>query len=203
MKMRGLSSKNSWDYEHGFYWFSKKVRMTKVLAQYELYKTILDLPGDVFELGVYRGASLIRLGTFRDSLETDASRKIVGFDAFGRFPRENVTLNEDFEFIDWFDGTIGHGLKKLEIESILRDKGFENIELIEGNIFTTLPEYLKKYPHTRLSMINLDLDVKEPTGFALDELYERLVPGGIVLFDDYNVVSGATIAADQFAESKG
>ena len=79
-----------------------------------------------------------------DSLETDASRKIVGFDAFGRFPRENVTLNEDFEFIDWFDGTIGHGLKKLEIESILRDKGFENIELIEGNIFTTLPEYLKK-----------------------------------------------------------
>ena len=52
-------------------------------------------------------------------------------------------------------------------------------------------------------MINLDLDVKEPTGFALDELYERLVPGGIVLFDDYNVVSGATIAADQFAESKG
>ncbi len=203
MKIRGLSSKNSWDYEHGFYWFSKKVRIAKAVAQYELYKTIADLPGDVFELGVYRGASLIRLGTFRDVIETGSSRKIVGFDAFGKFPRENLTLREDFEFIDWFDGSVGHGLEKLELESILANKGFENIELMEGNIFTTLPEYLDKYPQTRLAMINLDLDVKEPTDFALDLLYDRLVPGALILFDDYNVVAGATMAADIFAQSKG
>ena len=33
-------------------------------------------------LGVSKGASLVRFATFRDALENDFARKIVGFDAF-------------------------------------------------------------------------------------------------------------------------
>lgn len=197
-EIRDLSSVNVWDYENGFYWFSSPTRINKLLAHYELYKSIIKLPGDVFELGVYKAASLIRLATFRQTLENDFSRRIVGFDAFGAFPTDNLTLSEDKEFIENFEGVGGLGLKKSEIIQLFSAKGFSNIFLEQGNIFDSLPEYLKQNPHTRISFLHLDLDVKEPTEYALDMLYERVVPNGLIVFDDYNAVAGESLAVDRF-----
>lgn len=161
-------------------------------------KTITTIPGHVFEFGVYKGASLIRFCTFRDSLENDYSRKIVGFDAFGEFPTKCLEGEDDLAFIDKFEGAGGHGLNESQVKDILSKKGFENFELIKGNIFDTLPSYLANNPETRIALLHLDMDVKEPTDFALDLLYEKIVPGGIVVFDDYNSVVGETNSVDEF-----
>lgn len=199
MTIRGLKQEDVWDYENGFYWFSSKTRLNKMLAHYELYKSIVGIPGHVFELGVYKGASLVRLATYRDALENNYSRKIVGFDAFGEFPTEGLKVKDDLEFIDKFQGLGGFGLEEEEVNSLLKLKGFDNIELIKGNVFDTLPSYLQKHPETRLSFLHLDMDVKEPTDFALEELYDRVVPGGLIIFDDYNEVLGQTISVDEFS----
>ncbi|NKB77738.1 MAG: dTDP-6-deoxy-L-hexose 3-O-methyltransferase [Gammaproteobacteria bacterium] len=169
-----------------------------MLAHYELYKSIVNLPGHIFELGVYKGASLIRLATFRSSLENDFSRKIVGFDAYGKFPTESLEVADDLTFIDMFEGNGGFGLEESELDEILNQKNFQNIELVKGNVFDTLPKYLSDYPETRLSFLHLDMDVKEPTDFALEHLYDRVVPGGLIVLDDYNSVVGETISVDNF-----
>lgn len=198
LTLRNLSKSKVWDYENGFYWFSPKTRINKMLAHFELYKKIVSLPGHIFELGVFKGASLLRFATFRDLLENDYSRKIIGFDAFGEFPIKGLKEEDDLKFIKSFETEAGDGLKENEILSLVKNKGFENIELVKGNIFDTIPKFLKKNPETRLSFLHLDLDVKEPTDFALEILYDRIVPGGIIVFDDYNSVSGETISADNF-----
>ncbi|MTI43562.1 macrocin-O-methyltransferase TylF [Roseibium hamelinense] len=198
MTVRGLEKSNVWDYENGFYWFSHKSRLNKILAHYELYKSIVDLPGHVFELGVYKGASITRLATFRDALENDFSRKIVGFDAFGEFPTDGLQVEDDLKFIKEFEGKGGHGLAIEELKALLEDKSFENFELVRGNVFDTLPAYLEKHPETRLAFLHLDMDVKEPTDFALELLYDRIVPGGLIVLDDYNAVAGETISVDDF-----
>ena len=197
----GLSKVNIWDYENAFYWFSHPSRLNKLLAHYDLYRTIINLPGDIFELGVYKAASLIRLATFRNLIENDYSRKIVGFDAFGKFPVRNLTLKVDLEFVDDFEKAGGHGLALDEVESIFNQKNFKNIILNEGNIFDTLPKYLNTYPATRIAFLHLDMDVKEPTTFALELLYDRVVPGGLIVFDDYNAVAGETDAVDEFLKA--
>ena len=197
--IRGLKESDAWDYENGFYWFSPKVRLNKILAHYELYKNIVNIPGHIFELGVYKGASLIRFATFRDALENDYSRKIVGFDAFGAFPTNQLEVEDDLDFIEKFEGVGGPGLSYEEVENVLTSKGFENFNLVKGNVFDTLPDYLKDNPETRIALLHLDMDVKEPTDFALELLYERVVPGGLIIFDDYNSVAGETIAVDNFA----
>ena len=79
---------DAFDYENGFALTSAPYRMGNILAHYELYKKILHVPGDVIELGVFKGNSLIQFATFRHLLENDKSRKIVGFDAFGDFPAQ-------------------------------------------------------------------------------------------------------------------
>jgi|LauGreDrversion4_2_1035121.scaffolds.fasta_scaffold212024_3 hypothetical protein len=198
LNAHAISSEKSWEFENGFYWYSHPSRIGKALAQYEIYKSIVDLPGDVFELGVYKGASLIRLATYRRILENDFSRKIIGFDMFGKFPLSKNYVASDSEFIKKFESTGGDGIKISKLKHFLDQKNFKNIELIEGDIFNTLVKYLEKFPHTRLAFLHLDLDVYEPTEYALNLLYERLVVGGVVVFDDYNSVEGETVAADNF-----
>ena len=198
--IKGLNRKDIWDYENGFYWFSEKSRLNKMLAQYELYKSIVGIPGHIFELGVLKGASLIRFATFRDALENDLSRKVVGFDAFGEFPTDKLKMKDDINFIEEFKYDGGNGLNKEELTEILTSKGFENFNLIKGNVFDTIPKYLKDNPETRIALLNLDMDVKEPTDFALELLYDRVVPGGIIIFDDYNAVAGETISLDEFTK---
>jgi hypothetical protein len=52
--VRTLDSNHICDYENAFYWFSHPTRLNKLIAHYELYKSIAGLPGEIFELGVYK-----------------------------------------------------------------------------------------------------------------------------------------------------
>ena len=77
-------------------------------------------------------------------------------------------------------------------------KGFENYELVAGDVFETLPKWLVQNPYTRISLLHLDMDVYAPTKYVLGELWNRVVEGGIIVFDDYNTVEGETLAVDEF-----
>jgi hypothetical protein len=202
-RLRGLDRAENRAYENGFYWFGEPSRISKLLAHHDLYRSIAGLPGDVFELGVYKAASLIRFATFRQIFENDQSRKLVGFDAFGNFPRDGLALESDHSFIARFEDAGGDGLTRAEVAELLAAKGFSNIALEEGNVFDTLPAYLERCPATRIALLHLDMDVREPTAFALETLWDRIVPGGLVVIDDYNSVAGATDAVDAFIAGRG
>ncbi|CEO24023.1 TylF/MycF/NovP-related O-methyltransferase [Paraclostridium sordellii] len=191
---------NSWDYENGFYLTSPVNRMGKQLAQYELYKKIVNIPGEVLEFGVYKGASIIRFATYRELLENTYSRKIIGFDIFGEFPKTDN--DDDNKFIQRFEEQGGNGISKEALEDFIKHKKINNIELIKGNVFDTLDEFLEKNKQIKISLLHLDLDVYKPTKFILEKLYERMIPGGIIVFDDYGTVKGATDAIDEFLKEK-
>lgn len=203
LSIRGKNSDEAYEHENAFYWLSQPERICKLLAQYELYQKILDVPGDVVEFGVYKAASLIRLATFRQTLENTSARKIVGFDAFGPFPRDNISLPSDTQFIENFECAGGSGLTVEETRAIFEHKGFKNIQLVPGNIFHTLDNYLQKFPATRIAFLHLDMDVKEPTQYALEKLFDRITSRGLIVFDDYGMVTGATEVVDTFAKIHG
>ena len=195
----------AWEAENNFYWHSKPSRIGKLLAHYELYKSIVHLPGDILEFGVFKGASLIRFSTFRRLIENDDSRRIIGFDSFGEFPVAETYNQLDRDFIKNFGESCGDGLSRNEVINIFSEKGFQNVELIEGNILESLPSFLVANPATRIALFHLDMDVHEPTKFALELLYDRVVPGGLILFDDFGMglAEGETSAVEQFVREKG
>ncbi|MFW5890667.1 MAG: TylF/MycF/NovP-related O-methyltransferase [bacterium] len=186
----------SWEYENGFYMTSSISRLSKMVAHYELYKTIVDLPGEVIECGVFKGASFIRLATFREILENSYSRKIIGFDAFGDFPETEREI--DNEFIKKFEKEAGTGISKNEFKKILRHKNITNYELIQGNILKTIPAYLLNHPSLKISLLHIDVDVYKPTKIILEYLFERVVDNGLIVLDDYGKVEGETKAVDEF-----
>ena len=61
-------------------------RIGKLIIHYELFKMINGLPGDIVECGIFKGMSLIRFATFRNLFKMQNKKKILGFDAFGKFP---------------------------------------------------------------------------------------------------------------------
>jgi hypothetical protein len=189
--------------ENTFFLRGQPSRIGKLLAHYELYKAITGLPGDLLELGVYKGASLARFAAFRSLLENDFSRAIHGFDAFGAFPRGGVESRLDQEFIDRFEGERGEGIARADLEAILAEKPYRNVHLHEGNIFDTVPALLKRDPSLKIALLHLDVDVYEPTAFALDQLVPHMSRGGLILFDDYGMVEGATRAGDEVAARLG
>jgi hypothetical protein len=197
------SADDVYEAENHFYLRSHPSRLAKLVAHYELYGAIADLPGAVVELGVYKGASLVRFATFRNLLENMDSRPIIGFDAFGAFPRDRVAGESDQAFIERFEATGGEGISKAALEEVLAEKGFANVELVEGDIFDTLPAFLDARPALKIALLHLDLDVYEPTAFALERLLPHMTSGGLVAFDDYGLVEGATRAADEACKRLG
>ena len=190
-----------WDFENGFYLTSENNRLSSFICHLELYKKITNLPGDVIEFGVYKGVSLIQFLTFRNYYENPESRKIIGFDIFGKFPDE-IKHEEDKKFVTRFENDGGCGISDSLLTSYLEKKGFNNFELVKGDITKTLPEFLEKYPEKRFSLIHLDVDVYEPTLTVLENTWERLVKGGIIILDDYGTVYGETIGVEEFFKDK-
>ncbi len=197
----GFFTDDAWDHENGFYLTSPVNRLPKAIAQYELYKSIVSLPGHILECGVFKGASFIRFCTYREILESPFSRKIIGFDTFDEFPRQKDI--QDQNFIDSFQASSGTAISLSELEKVLLYKKFQNYELIEGDLSATLPHYIENHPELRLALLHIDVDIYQPTKDALELLYERIVPGGLLVLDDYGAVAGETIAVDEFFRDKG
>lgn len=198
MKAFGFDTEQVFAYENGFYLTTEQKRLQKLIAHYELYKMISTIPGSILELGVFKGSSLIRFASFRDMLETANSRKILGFDAFGRFPRPDHGTDADNKFIEKFESVAGEGIGKDELKQFLDHKRLHNIELMAGDIFETLPAYLKDNPQLRIALLHIDVDVYSPSKFALDLLFPHMVRGGLIIMDDYGTVEGETRAVDEF-----
>jgi hypothetical protein len=198
----GFETEKCWDYENGFYLTSHVTRLAKMLAHYELYKMIVGLPGHVVECGVYKGASFLRFATFREILESSHSRKMIGFDAFGRFPEDNEDADNK-SFIRRFSDAGGDGIGRESLAEVLDYKRFENCELVEGDICRTVPQYVIDHPELKISLLHVDVDVYQPTKVILEQLFSRVVKSGLVLFDDYGTVAGETRAIDEFLEKTG
>ena len=64
--------------------------LAKLIAHYEIYKMIKNLPGNIIELGVFKGESLLRFAYYTEIFEPyDRSFKLVGFDTFTGFTKIN------------------------------------------------------------------------------------------------------------------
>ncbi len=192
----------AFEYENNFYLSCDPSRIGKVLVHYELFKQAVNLPGVIMEFGVFKGISLVRFAIFRSLFSNVDSKKIVGFDTFSQFPE--ATCEADHRHAESFVKEAGsHSISTDQLHKTLKWRGLDrNVELIEGNICDTGPDYVKEHPELRISLLHLDVDLYEPTKVILDYFYSKVVNSGVIIFDDYATFGGETKAIDEFFEDK-
>lgn len=188
----------AYEYENDFYLSCDRQRIGKLIAHYELYKMSQDVKGDIVECGVFKGASLVRFAMFRKLFKENSDKKIIGFDSFAEFPQTN--FEADKKLRDHIVKEAGEqSISADQLMEVLKNKECNNsVELVAGDITVTVPEYLKNNPDLKISLLNLDTDIYEPSVTILENFFPRLQKGGILILDDYNVFPGETKAADDY-----
>lgn len=192
---------NQFDYENGFYATADPSRFGKFMTHLELFKLSSSIPGEIVELGVFKGNSFFRWIKLREVLEQTKSRKIIGFDVFGEFPETDFENDKSRReaFIDETNGGVGISFE--EINELLEKQNLKkNVDIIKGNILITLDKYLDENPHLKISLLHIDVDIYEPVKHILEKLYHRVTKGGIIILDDYGTFSGTNKAVDDFLD---
>jgi predicted O-linked N-acetylglucosamine transferase (SPINDLY family) len=124
-----------------------------------------QLEGDFVECGVYRGTGI---KTVVDYFGKDNFDKTFwGYDTFDYNPVEHHTFAGQEE-----------GLYK---EILQRFDGYDNVRLVQG----LLPQSLENNSPAKIALLHIDLNSAEFEIKVLDELFDRVVPGGMVVLDDY------------------
>jgi len=186
--------------------FSKYVRrqdISRFLAKNELFKLQLPVTGSIVECGSYMGQGLFTFAQLSSIYEPfNHTRKIIAFDTFAGFP--SVSEADANQETHWKTGDLySHDsiVQELKTGIELFDKNraighIPKIELVQGDVIHTIPEYLKSNPHTIISMLYLDFDIYDPTKEAILHLLPRIPKGGILAFDELNAGNcpGETLA---------
>ncbi len=182
-----------WPLYVGEYSFSNMISKLDILD-----KTI-DIPGDILEFGCWKGTNLMFISKYLKVKYPHIHKRIYGFDLFDQgldfFDPKDL---DAVKFKGEYSGDI-EKLKKL-IELFQYE---ERIKLIKGNIMDTLPTFLDENEFKRYSLVFLDTDLYTSTKLILDKVFERVVKGGILAFDEWNfdTYPGETTAFNEFMES--
>jgi O-methyltransferase len=152
------------------------------------------LPGRWAECGVFRGTSAL-------SLCLAARGEDPAFDGAG------LHLVDSFEGLSapsaWDGAQAGDGNRfsaPLDVaQTALRE--FPGARFHKGWI----PQVLASLPEATWSFVHVDVDLYEPTLGCLDYFFPRLVPGGVIICDDYGAPTfpGAERAWDRFCGERG
>lgn len=143
----------------------------KFLAQ-KCREVLEQTPGNVIEVGVYRGGTLVELAkVVRDVCP---SNKVYGIDTFTGHPYD--------------DGHPIHPVGKysdVEVEKlkeVFEDKGLgEWIELHKGKV----EEIFNDLDLSDISFVHVDCDLYTPIKFCAEHIAPLIKRGGMIYFDDY------------------
>ena len=183
--------------------FSNRVSVQNLITRYELFKKILNVPGDIVECGVYQGNSFCFLAHLCQILEPfSINRRLIGFDTFEGFAsisegKDPVDVSSE-DFSDTSYESIKASLSALDTIRPVNKIG--KYELVKGDILQTLPAYVKSHDWMTCAMLILDTDLYEPTKCALEYVLPLMPKGAVIVFDEYNYQNfpGETAAIREF-----
>ncbi len=178
-------------------------------ASYQIVKEVCEknIPGDVVELGVARGGcAAIMASVLFDAQVGIHQKKLWLFDSYEGLPDPT---EKDFN-PEAGNGTGDH-VRPLpkgsclgtidEVKYLLFDKRKfprDRIEFAKGWFENTIPATRNKIG--KIAVLRIDGDWYESTKCCLEGLYDKVVPGGFVIIDDFQSCYGCERATKEFVE---
>ena len=77
-----LKSFNSMEISNAFFLMNDIERMRKFLVKNLLFSKIIELPGDIIELGVFKGTGFLQFIKLLEIYLPASNKKVIGFDLF-------------------------------------------------------------------------------------------------------------------------
>jgi O-methyltransferase len=159
-----------------------------------------SFPGAILECGTHHGATLLGMAHILRS--RGISARLYGLDSFEGFPEPTAEdAQDDGTMHPWVHrGALGEAsLDRLQAR-LARMGLTAQVTLIRGYFNDTLPRLTDE----RFSLVHLDCDLYSSFKSCLEFVYPRMLPGGIMVFDDYGSppYPGARRAVDEFLSER-
>jgi hypothetical protein len=168
--------------------FLRSSLLARFIAISDVYRMIVDIPGNIFDLGCWWGQNTILFENYRAIYEPfNKQRRIVSFDSFEGYVNwsENDRKSEIFNQNTYstsadYDDFLRLLLDTHEgINELGHQRGMH--EVLKGDATKTVPEYLTANPETIVALAAFDLGLYEPTKSVLQSIKAHLVPGSVLL----------------------
>ena len=194
-----MSNKNNlWESYNNLLISNDISRIRKLIVRYELFKKTIDIPGNIAEFGVFKGAGYFYWMKLLSIFYPSPQKNIYGFDTFDQFSN-NLKEYEKISAKAFVEEANFKGVNLQDLEKIKNFLGFKESKFIKGEIEDTFKNFLKKNKGIKFSLINMDLDTYSGTKVVLDQIAEYLSPNAILIFDEYGQSGwGETEAVDEF-----
>jgi O-methyltransferase len=163
------------------------VDRVKCYMLYQFALQISELPGDIAEIGVYKGGTA---GVLCEATKS-SDKKIHLFDTFSGMPTPDPKRDIHREG-DFGDTSIE------QVKDFLRD--WDNVYFHKG----LFPKTAKPIKNDTFSLVHIDVDIYKSVMDCYTFFYPRMESGGIMISDDYGCLTcpGAKSAVDEFFSNK-
>ena len=177
------------------------VEATRYISRYQV-------PGDIVECGVWRGGSMQAVALTLAGLGV-TDRELHLYDTFEGMPpptehdvrardgepASGLLATHDKDARVWAYADLDDVRKGMAEVPYPEDRIHYHPGMVEDTIPGQAPE--------QIALLRLDTDWYESTKHELEHLYDRLSPGGILIFDDYGDWEGARKATEEWLEKTG
>jgi O-methyltransferase len=163
-------------------------------------RTCLAVPGDFVECGVYRG-DMTWMVT-RNVGVRESGKAFYLYDTFSGFdPR--YSSEADFSYAPQAYEATNRDYRAPGIEDHVRHRFRHDdyVVVTKGAV----PDILHKIAPQQIAFLHLDMNSPRAEVGALEVLFERVSPNGIIVFDDYGwkLFQPQKVAADEFMAARG
>lgn len=157
-----------------------------------------NIPGDIIETGVWRGGASIFMKGCLEAWDM-GDRTLWCADSFEGLPVPTHPEDAGYDFSASQVPILAIPLD--EVQDNFKRYGLldDRVRFLKGWFSETLPSA----PIESLALLRLDGDLYESTMDGLLALYDKVVPGGFIVIDDYGDFEPCRKAIDDFRASRG
>ena len=153
------------------------------------------ISGDFAECGVWRGGASIFAASYFMIYHQD--RKVWAFDSYEGLPEGRTVADQGSEWHKWnYLFAVDKERVRKNFEAYGVPPGY--FSLVEGWFNESLPQWSEAFPGRKLAVLRIDADMWEGTYDALTYLYPHVSHNGLIIVDDYGMMSKCKQAVDEY-----
>jgi len=137
-------------------------------------KNALNVEGDFVECGVFKGfcsAVILKYLDFQD-----IPRQAYLYDTFGGLPEKTSTEQERlaWDYTMYDPEEIYNGVRA-------KFSKYKNVNIVRGIV----PDSFEEVAPQKIAFLHIDMNSEQAEMLALKHLFDKVTPGGVIVFDDF------------------